>query len=52
VQVPIGGHDGTRAEIADHPDSIDVPLFEKCLRDLKQGKATEVGCYCEVLTSS
>ncbi|RSH85620.1 Uridine kinase [Saitozyma podzolica] len=29
----------------DHPDSIDVPLFEKCLRDLKQGKATEIPVY-------
>lgn len=42
----------TRAESADHPDSIDVPLFEKCLRDLKQGKATEVGRSYEVLTPS
>ncbi|KAJ9109977.1 hypothetical protein QFC20_003177 [Naganishia adeliensis] len=25
----------------DHPDAIDTELFVKCLRDLKQGKATE-----------
>ncbi|KAJ9121749.1 hypothetical protein QFC22_002370 [Naganishia vaughanmartiniae] len=29
----------------DHPDAIDTDLFVKCLRDLKQGKATEIPVY-------
>ncbi|WVR09380.1 uridine kinase [Kwoniella sp. DSM 27419] len=29
----------------DHPDSIDTPLFVKCLQDLKQGRATEIPVY-------
>ncbi|KAI5451367.1 Uridine kinase [Naganishia albida] len=29
----------------DHPDAIDTELFVKCLRDLKQGKATEIPVY-------
>ncbi|WRT68654.1 uridine kinase [Kwoniella shivajii] len=29
----------------DHPNSIDTPLFVKCLLDLKQGKATEIPVY-------
>ncbi|WWC90457.1 uridine kinase [Kwoniella dendrophila CBS 6074] len=29
----------------DHPNSIDTPLFVKCLMDLKQGKATEIPVY-------
>ncbi|GHJ87771.1 hypothetical protein NliqN6_4173 [Naganishia liquefaciens] len=29
----------------DHPDAIDTGLFVKCLRDLKQGKATEIPVY-------
>ncbi|KAK4685916.1 uridine kinase, partial [Tremellales sp. Uapishka_1] len=29
----------------DHPDAIDTALFAKCLRSLKQGKATEIPVY-------
>ncbi|WVF67596.1 uridine kinase [Kwoniella sp. CBS 6097] len=29
----------------DHPNSIDTPLFVKCLMDLKQGRATEIPVY-------
>ncbi|KAJ9102554.1 hypothetical protein QFC21_002955 [Naganishia friedmannii] len=29
----------------DHPDAIDTDLFIKCLRDLKQGKVTEIPVY-------
>ncbi|KAL7422385.1 Uridine kinase [Cryptotrichosporon argae] len=29
----------------DHPDAIDMPLFTKCLDDLKHGRATEIPVY-------
>ncbi|EIW68410.1 hypothetical protein TREMEDRAFT_32135 [Tremella mesenterica DSM 1558] len=29
----------------DHPDSIDMTLFARCVRDLKQGRATEIPVY-------
>nr|KIR49283.1 uridine kinase [Cryptococcus bacillisporus CA1280] len=29
----------------DHPDAIDMTLFAQCIKDLKQGKATEIPVY-------
>jgi uridine kinase len=32
----------THTDRSDHPDSMDMELFAKCIVDLKKGRATEV----------